>query len=48
MLKYDKRDFASPVVLLVMDFFVRRHQDFETSLLGDIDQLAIREFFPAP
>jgi len=48
MLKHHKRDLAIPKVLLMPDVVVRRDQDFETGLLGDIEQLAVRQFFPPP
>src|SRR5271169_5219485 len=48
MLKHQERDFASLQVLLIPDILVRRHHDFETGLLGGVDQFAIGEFFPTP
>ncbi len=48
MLKHHERDVASLKVLLVSDVLVRRHHDFETGLLGNIDQLAVCKFFPPP
>jgi hypothetical protein len=46
MLKHHQGDPASLQVLLIPDIFVRRHDEVETGLLGDLDQLAICEFFP--
>src|ERR1700733_6705769 len=48
MLKYDQRDLAIPKVLLMPDVVVRRDQDFETGLLGDVEQLAVPHFLPTP
>src|ERR1700691_2934884 len=48
MLKHDKSDFASLKVLLIADVFVRRNQDFETRLLGYVEQFAVCEFLPPP
>ena len=35
-------------VLLVSDVLVRRHHDFETGLLGSVDQLTVCKFFAPP
>jgi hypothetical protein len=48
MLKYDQRDLAIPQVLLMPDVVVRCQQDFETGLLGNIEQRAVHEFLPTP
>jgi hypothetical protein len=36
-----QRNFARLQVLLIADIFVGRHHDFETGLLGNVDQLAV-------